>query len=251
MLNRGFTMVELLVAFGIFIMFFTGLFSLFNMGTSMFHSGSWKLNKQKEAQRFFTALKERMEQAANLSRINPAGVGNSQIEIASLSVYTIPTGTTISVATLPAPLKILAFSITKPDMTAAGGNRGLCFPHVIVAQRGSLLFYGSNITGDATVTTAIAAFPPDPTTRLPSGNWTGLPSDFQLGGRVFDLSLTEVKAARVNWGTASGTGVQDAGKVWTLEVDFEEGKYKKTSMTHSIRARVSYDVAVETPAGGL
>ena len=64
MRKRAFTVVEVLIAAAIFSVFLIGVFSLFNMGSRMYISGSWKFTKQKEGERFLQVLKERIEQAS-------------------------------------------------------------------------------------------------------------------------------------------------------------------------------------------
>ena len=70
--KKGFTVAEVLVAAAIFMVFSGALFSLYRMGSRMFVSGSWKFNRQKEAERFFEVLKERVEQASNVVKIEPS-----------------------------------------------------------------------------------------------------------------------------------------------------------------------------------
>ncbi len=67
--RKAFTVVEVLIAATIFSMFLIGVFSLFNMGSRMYITGSWKYNKQKEGERFLQVLKERIEQASVPARI--------------------------------------------------------------------------------------------------------------------------------------------------------------------------------------
>ncbi|MBQ2592158.1 MAG: prepilin-type N-terminal cleavage/methylation domain-containing protein, partial [Candidatus Riflebacteria bacterium] len=69
--KKGFTVAEVLVASAIFMVFSGALFSIYRMGSRMFVSGAWKYNRQKEAERFFEILKERVEQASNIVKIEP------------------------------------------------------------------------------------------------------------------------------------------------------------------------------------
>ena len=249
--GRGYTMVELLIAFGVFGLFFTALFSFFRMGTTMFSSGSWKLTRQKETQRFLEVLKERLEQASSLSRINPAATPASQIMATATPLFTIAASTTIDVAGLVSPQKILLFSINKPDMSAVpGGKRGLCYGQALWASKNTLELFGSSNLNAASLSSSVG-FPPDTATLIPGGDFGAAPSVYQLGGTVMSMKLTDVKQVEVSWGTASGTGQAEAGKVWSLRVDLEEPKWKKTTITHSIQARIAYDVPVIVPGGGL
>ncbi|HNW10460.1 MAG TPA: prepilin-type N-terminal cleavage/methylation domain-containing protein, partial [Candidatus Rifleibacterium sp.] len=50
----GFTLIEIMVASAVFSLFTAGLFAFYRMGSNMFLTGSWKLTRQKEAERFLS-----------------------------------------------------------------------------------------------------------------------------------------------------------------------------------------------------
>lgn len=73
--RKAFTLAEVLVSAAIFTIFSTAVLSLYSMGSKMFISGSWKYTRQKEAERFFEILKERVEQASSIVSVN---IGDKQ-----------------------------------------------------------------------------------------------------------------------------------------------------------------------------
>lgn len=251
MRGHGYTLVEMLIAFGLFGLFFGGLFALYSMGTNMFLTGTWRLNKQKEAQRFLSVLKERLEQASNLSFINPAAIGNDQVKVANTHVYTLDKTTTISnIAKLTVPQKILLFTIGKPDTSLAGGKSGLNYSQALWVINGGLELFGTKDGNLASISSSIAGFPPDPSALI-GGKWDATAQEYQLRNDPFDLILTDVASLTLTWNTASGTGDIDSGKTWAIKIDFVNPRNLQTSLTQSIQARVSFDVAIENAKGKL
>ena len=68
--KKAYTVMEVIIASAIFILFAGAAFSLYRMGSRMYVSGSWKYNRQKEAELFFQNLRERVEQTSELVTIN-------------------------------------------------------------------------------------------------------------------------------------------------------------------------------------
>ncbi|MDD3148968.1 MAG: prepilin-type N-terminal cleavage/methylation domain-containing protein, partial [Candidatus Riflebacteria bacterium] len=114
----GFTLVEILIASGIFAMFTGGLFAFYRMGSRMFLTGSWKLQRQKEAERFLSLLKERIEQAANATSINPGAA--TQITTSKCNFLTLNNNTQI--ANIKANRRIMLFTVAKPETTSLPGG---------------------------------------------------------------------------------------------------------------------------------
>ncbi|MDD3001675.1 MAG: prepilin-type N-terminal cleavage/methylation domain-containing protein [Candidatus Riflebacteria bacterium] len=70
--KNGFTLVELIIATGLLSLVIISAFSLSSSSHKSFEAGSWRINTQKEAQRFLLRFKETIEQAnhANLVAAN-------------------------------------------------------------------------------------------------------------------------------------------------------------------------------------
>lgn len=253
--RTGFTMVELLVAFGVFSLFFGGLFLVYRTGMNMYITGSWKMNKQKEAQRFLTILKERIEQASRPSRIDPTNADpNNRIQIGPASFLTVQNNSAIlNIATRTASVKLAAFSICKPDLTGIGEAAGLWFGQVLYANKNNLELFGSNNRNHGKMLSS-GPFPPSPsfnvggTTVTP--NVGRQPSEFQLGASTQSDFLTDVSHVWVTWGTASGTGVADGGKIWSINIEFRNPSHPKTMFTQGIQAKINFDVPVMPYAVG-
>ena len=133
--KKGFTVAEVIVAAAIFMAFSGALFSLYRMGSRMFVSGSWKYTRQKEAERFFEMLKERVEQASNMVKIDPSNT--PQIEtnasrfmtrrgaVIDLGANTRATGGNIQLA---------EFAVCKPcQILASNRKTGIIVLHSLTA----------------------------------------------------------------------------------------------------------------------
>lgn len=243
----GFTIVELIIAIVIFVLFLSGVFQLYRMGSNMFFWGSWKHTKQKEAQRFLHLLKKRMEMASSPTKIDPtATTDNTRIASVPIPIW-LPNETTI-----PAPgstQNLFLFSICKPDLSMTpGGSQGMVFAHVLkfvpaLAPYASLLLYGNagpGLGGDASFG---PEYPPGP---FGFGAFDALPSTFQLGAAPFQSTLSDVKEVKINWQIASGTtlGSDDFSKVITLTVLMEYGKHKQTQVSQTVQIKVDPSVAI-------
>jgi len=81
--NRGFTLTEILIAFGIFTVFLTGVVMVFRSGSASFVLGSWKTNAQKKSQIFLGQLRGDLENANN-----PIVISTSTVEfLTSTPIY--------------------------------------------------------------------------------------------------------------------------------------------------------------------
>ena len=132
-LNRyGFTVAEVMVAAAIFVVFSGAVFSLYRMGSRMYVSGSWKFIRQKEGERFFEVLKERIEQSADIIKINPSGdpksskPGERQIIRTNTSFVTRKDRTCFSLpvgAKAKSNIQLAEFATCKPDLTLIDKNK--------------------------------------------------------------------------------------------------------------------------------
>lgn len=69
----GVTMVEILVATGVFAMFMVSVFGIFEYSRAGFESGSWRIQRQKHAQTFLLRLKEQLERSNHAYFVAPNG----------------------------------------------------------------------------------------------------------------------------------------------------------------------------------
>lgn len=239
-------MIELLVASGLFSLFLGGVFLLYRSGTNMFLSGSWKLNKQKEAERFLAVLKSRLEQATNLTRIDPDQGSSQQVVTVPAPIHTLQNGVSFTPAAKPE--KVLAFTVCKPDLThpKINGPKGLRLPHVLwlVPRRqgtGELQLLATTLPS-ASMTTTVN-FPPDFGSLTPEG-FSALPADYQLGPEEFQIELSDVASITISWATASGTGLEPGGKTLGLTVAFRNPDHPQTTFDQTVEARISPDVPI-------
>lgn len=74
--SRGITLTEILIATAVFSMFMISAFGVFSSSQSGFDTGSWRLQRQKQAQIFLLRLKEILEKANHAYEIRPDGKTN-------------------------------------------------------------------------------------------------------------------------------------------------------------------------------
>ncbi|MBI3038258.1 prepilin-type N-terminal cleavage/methylation domain-containing protein [bacterium] len=254
-ISKGYTLVELLIAFGVFSLFFGGLFSLYRMSMKMFVPVLWKKKKKKEAQLFLSILKERLEQASRPSRVtatNPfTDQGNASVWAFPANPNNAGTIATSGPFTLAGNVgnEILSFSICKPDLTSVGGNQGLWYGQTLSIYNCGTNppTYGLQITG----TTNTAGFSNPPT--FPGG-WSGggTLAQYQLGS-FQTLKLSEVTSVTVRWDLASGTTGLEAGgggKVWSVTVKMQHpsGLFQKNELTQNVQAKIDSDVPIQGQA---
>ena len=123
--RKAFTLVEVIIASLIFVGFLGGVFSLYNMGSRMYLSGSWKYNKQKEGERFLETLKERVEQSASPSKITRnSGLYNIET-YDKTGFFLTKNNTVIELKNLSGKKFLAEFIIAKPDKTLATSSAGL------------------------------------------------------------------------------------------------------------------------------
>jgi len=74
--ERGITLTEILIATAVFSMFMISAFGVFSSSQTGFDTGSWRLQRQKQAQIFLLRLKEILEKANHAYEIRPDGKTN-------------------------------------------------------------------------------------------------------------------------------------------------------------------------------
>lgn len=67
--KKAFTMVELVIATGLLSLVIVSAFSLSSSSNKSFEAGSWRINTQKEAQRFLLRFKETIERANHANMV--------------------------------------------------------------------------------------------------------------------------------------------------------------------------------------
>ena len=245
---RGFTLVEILVAASVFTLFFLGVFNLYQMGSNMFMRGTWKLHKQKEAERFLAILRERLEMASS-----PSVISNSAVAEQPVHIYTLASGTEVVEPT--ASTRLLLFAICKPNLQATN-TPGMIMPHVLTLRRNAgselstLILEGKSqidfpgINGD---------FINDLNSGMGIGDFTGQPHEFGLGvSSGYRVVLNEVHSVRVYIGAASGTiaaaSTGSTGQALGIEVTMRNPKHQETMVTQSIFARINDASPIKTRA---
>lgn len=130
--KKAFTVAELAVAAGIFVLFAGAVFSLYRMGSRMFVSGSWKYQRQKEAERFFEVLKERVEQASTVCKIE-----NGQLISAPFTNFgTLSNNTNINATSGGDNQQIAGFVVAKPNISSIqNGRTGIVLFHSIFLKK--------------------------------------------------------------------------------------------------------------------
>lgn len=256
--KSGFTLVEILIAAGVLSLFLTGLFQFYRMGGQMFSTGSWKLQKQKEAERFLATLKERIEQASNASRVQP-GAGARQLVVSKAPFLAPNDGQELTTSVTEKDTRLLMFSVCKPDMSLVPGQKaGLILHHCLLARKNSdglfdLYFHANTTTGTYAgidFFSTSETYGPDLATFThlgnPSAKFTATPADYSLQNVPFLLKMTELAGASFTLEVASGTSAEaDTEKVVGINLSFRHPRYKETTVFHGIKAKIDYSVPVK------
>ena len=250
--RKAFTVVEVLIAATIFSMFLIGVFSLFNMGSRMYITGSWKYNKQKEGERFLQVLKERIEQASVPARIIKNG-DQITIEKAGNIAYFVNKNEEINVKNLGEKRYISEFIVSKVDKSSTStASEGLILNHCLYCepQNNGLaklcLYVNSNNTDSnyKSVSYFDYKFPPNDF----GGNFNADPSMYSFPKTPHAYYLTDVKSININNGFyASGTAdlSQDnitRNPVISLKIKMECPKYPDTTLELKMQARIDPSV---------
>lgn len=264
----GFTLIEIIVASAVFSLFVTGVFSFYRMGSRMFVSGSWRLQKQKEVELFLTILKERMEQASNATIIDPSNVvytdqsGLSQKGVFTAKCNFLTLKNDSEIKNIDSFKRLMLFSVCKPDKTLLqpGNNdyRGLILYHALVAVPDhapvgtdpeknlyTLYFHASvdrashngidyfNTTKSFEPITNVATF---------TNNFTNTPSFFSYGTAPKTYKLSEVAISNITWSIASGTDSSNSEKVLGIKIKMVNEKNPETTVQHSMQAKIDLSI---------
>jgi prepilin-type N-terminal cleavage/methylation domain-containing protein len=250
--TRGFTLVELLIATAVFSLFLGGLFSLYRMGSGMFQAGSWKLQKQKEAERFLALLKERLEQASHATVVNPTG--NPQL-VETFSQLGYVNGTTSRAQIGADTRRLLMFVVCKPSIGVApgmllfNGVRALPTP----GNPGLMnleLVSSTNVNHPAFAGTPFNLFTsgaPDLTRFNVAGGPT--PPTFRLGANNAVIDVTEVASVTILFGPGTGLASETLLSVF-LEFRHPNSRHANTRVLHRTVARIEVP-AVARALGAL
>ncbi|HNW34798.1 MAG TPA: prepilin-type N-terminal cleavage/methylation domain-containing protein [Candidatus Ozemobacteraceae bacterium] len=247
--RTGFTLVEILIATAVFSLFLGGLFSLYRMGSSMFQAGSWKLQKQKEAERFLALVKERLEQASPAAIVNPSANPQltetlSRLGYVSSSINRANLGNT--------PSRLLLFTVCKPSI---GATPGLVLYHGVraVPTPGSpnlfnLEFISTTTAMHAFFSNTGFAFFPSGTPDLSRFNQPGSPPPgaFRLGGDLGMTEVTEVASMAISCTSVASESLLSI----SLEFRHPNPRYDKTSVLQRIVSRIEVPVEARI-LGGL
>jgi prepilin-type N-terminal cleavage/methylation domain-containing protein len=264
--SKGFTLVEVLIASGVLSLFLVGVFSFYRMGSRMFISGSWKLNKQKEAERFLSILKERIEQASNASSIT-LDPGEKSIASMTSTLATLNKDTTIDKIAGKNPVnkdtRIMLFAICKPDMMAITNTPGMILYHSLMLSPEAKNLYTLRLHANTSRvahngidyfnTSAVFDQPSAGALQKinSSAKFNAVPQTYNLGKAPYTAKLTNVKGITINWGVALGTDTAVlAEKVIEIKLEFQNPGHEKTRFSQSIEAKIDYAVPLKPFAVG-
>lgn len=256
----GFTLIEIIIASAVFSMFTVGLFAFYRMGSGMFLTGSWKLTRQKEAERFLTILKERVEQAANTTSINPTNPDpNAQITTSICNFLTLNNNT--QVANIKANRRVMIFTVSKPDMTAiTATKRGLVAYHCLMAVPAAKNLYTLHLHAN-TQTTAYegidyfntaANFKPNPAAFVNfATRFSNTPGTFGLGRMPYTYKLSDVASATITWGLANPAAAGgETDKVVGIKIRMQNPNHPQTFVDQGVQAKLDMAVPIVSYALG-
>ncbi len=253
----GFTLIEIMVASAVFSLFTVGLFAFYRMGSNMFLTGSWKLTRQKEAERFLSILKERIEQAANATSINPTAA--QQITVAPCPFLTLNNNTQI--ANITANRRIMVFTVAKPDTTYLNAaNRGVIVYHCLMAVPAEKNLYTLHLHantqdvafGGVDYFNTTANFKPNPAAFTNFNTRFGnTPQNFGLGTVPYTYKLSDVASATISWGLANPAAAGgETDKVVGIKIRLQNPKHPETLVDHGVQAKLDMAVPMQPFALG-
>jgi prepilin-type N-terminal cleavage/methylation domain-containing protein len=258
--RKGFTLVEILIASGVFAIFATGLFSFYRMGSNMYVTGSWKLQKQKEAERFLSILKERVEQASNASALQGGSVAS-----ATCAFNVLESGTIIDkkdkINAAADNTRLMLFTVCKPNMEPIG-SPGMVLFHCLMlvpAEKNLYTLYlhantdpvpndGIDYFG------AVANFKPEQGDFANYANqFRGIPGAYNLGSVPYTIKLRDVKRIEMNWSIGSNpTSSNEAFRTVQLKVTLQNPTHENTTVNQQMEAKIDFTVPVMPhPPGGI
>ena len=250
--RKGYTLPEVLIAAAIFSIFLIAVFSLFNMGSRMYISGSWKYNKQKEGERFLEILKERIEQASIPSKIKKDGE-KIIIEKAGNVGFFINKNEEIQVKNLSGKRYISEFVVSKVDKTQTPtASAGLILNHCLYCEPqdnglAKLCLYVNDKSSDPnnkSVSFSGFKFPPDDF----GGNFNAKPSNFSFPQIPHSYALSDIQSITINNGFyATGTANINQNSITrnpiiSLKIKMECPKHPETTLELKMQARIDPSV---------
>lgn len=247
--RSAFTLIEILVAAVVFSLFLGGLFSLYRMGSRMYFAGGWKLQRQKDAEKFLNAVKERVEQGSNPVEVAANGTlieGIGRFVMVNPATYSYRTGIG---NTLTDTKLLAAFPLCKPSIR---GEKGLILYNLLRARRNR---EGNNLMmleflstpaintgmGQDFITGSIFNFfdvNPD------VAKFDGLPSNFGIGQT--HLTLTDLLSIQISVPPIPAAFVASDSLI-RIDLVFEHPKFPDTRVEHSMTSSVE----ISLNPGGL
>ena len=254
--KNGFTVAEVIVAAAIFMVFSGALFSIYRMGSRMYVSGSWKYMRQKDAERFFEILKERVEQSSNIVKIEPGAAAQIQT---NPTAFKTKTGTLYEV--LPgrrssAPNKqLVEFAVCKPCQVIGTKKLGIIVLH-------SLTLVPDTVTGlydlclrvkriDDHNFTDYFSFGCCDNLQLSQGDFLGNPSDFGLQPVPTVYKLKDVCSVVISYTHGETEAVARGGQaaiipsVFDIKVKMRNPKHEQTVLNMGYKFKIDGSVVVE------
>lgn len=276
----GFTLVEILVAAAIFSGFCVGVFSLYRMGSRMFVSGSWKYTRQKEAERFFHIVKERIEQASDIISIgpdpNPNGIATetatatetknqiTRLDTTFVCAKKSDTNNCIKASDVGSVAWLAEWTIGKPDQSRLlPGKKGFIAYNSITLEKNTkvnpaLLNMHYNVgtnANDVRIFKALGNFPPDLVSKglsLSSFNSPG--KDFGIAPIPYTYTLEDIASltavisyVQISAGTEGSTNTKNP--VFSLDVQLQNPKHDKTILNMGFKAKLDCSVNFEEVEG--
>ena len=228
---RGFTLVEVIIASGIFSLLLIGILGIFRSGSTSFNIGTWKVHTQKNAQIFLNRLKETLEKANNAEYVPRVG----DIAVTRQPIYIGEKWLNKS-----APLSngnVMIFSICRsciennPDLNIPGANGNWTGVVMLATSGRTLELYRTGSVNRLPPSAPVRAGPPDLTRFAPG---------FEEGN--FLLRLPDVASLTITYSMASATSGALATSSTigvTIELRRYDGKKPtETRITESILANL-------------
>lgn len=240
--NKGFTLVEVLIATGILSMFIVAVFNFYNMGSKMFSSGSWKQNTQKKAEVFLNELKDKISKTSAPIYIKTDGKISSDVTSNlgfTKETITSATGKPVRLMCFPtcaSALKnragVLMYNILRAVSSSSGRNVfdvELISTTNIDSGKGQEFFNGSDFTwfnGNIEVS-----------------KFTGNPLNFGLGANNRIITLKDVSSLTITNTNTSGSVKQ--GNTIHIDITFTQPNNPKSQMKLSTSALLDQGVTVK------
>jgi prepilin-type N-terminal cleavage/methylation domain-containing protein len=237
--QKGFTLVEVVIAAAIFSLFVIAVLTFYRMGSRIFSGGTWKQNKQKEAERFLNFTRERITRASFPVEVMDDG---SFTENKAHFGYA---SATLSVGQVPVSGKrLLSFTVCKARIKT---TQGVIMYHVLRAKKKSTTASSFELeiisTNDINSTTAAPFFTGSPfvffETTPSFSSFTGNPAIYDLGNPTVIHSIDDVTEVSIG-GTTTSEGSQIL-----IEITFTHPKLEPTKLYLKTSAIVGNGLTVE------